>query len=198
MLLRFRLNTAASQRLDPIVTARQIETIARRDLMRARQRARETSTLNVQRQLGIMMAPATFDFIGEDIARSGRASRNLAEQWLKRFRANVGDERSTEAKAKAAAKAVRERDFQLQAQIATETADSFSRARQLGFSGREGLMKRWDATLDKSTCELCYSAHGEIVPIDEPFSNGEPGSVHPNCYCVETILTAAETYALAA
>ena len=51
------------------------------------------------------------------------------------------------------------------------------------------LFKIWDAELDGTTCDDCADAHGTMVPADEDFPQGTPGSVHPNCRCcIELVL----------
>jgi hypothetical protein len=56
-------------------------------------------------------------------------------------------------------------------------------------SSRILLYKVWDATLDKMTCPVCELAHGDAVPVGEPFPAGIPGSVHGRCRCEETYMT---------
>lgn len=59
------------------------------------------------------------------------------------------------------------------------------RARLAGHS-----YKQYRAVGDERTCDLCMSYDMEIVPIDEPFSNGEmTANSHPNCRCSLVTLT---------
>jgi hypothetical protein len=44
-------------------------------------------------------------------------------------------------------------------------------------------MKVWNSAREKTTCDRCYGAHGEMVRLDESFDLGEPGDVHPRCLC---------------
>lgn len=53
--------------------------------------------------------------------------------------------------------------------------------------GRVRLAKRWDATLDHRTCPVCGASHGETTFLEDPFSAGTPGAVHPGCRCIEEI-----------
>ncbi len=47
--------------------------------------------------------------------------------------------------------------------------------------------KRWETVGDERTCDTCLAMDGEIVPIDEKFSNGQMvPSAHPNCRCSAT------------
>ncbi len=48
----------------------------------------------------------------------------------------------------------------------------------------------WDATLDRSTCAVCWAMHGTVHPLDETFDS------HPNCFPAGT--TVAGPTALAA
>lgn len=41
----------------------------------------------------------------------------------------------------------------------------------------------WDATLDATTCAVCWAMHGTVHPVDEPFDS------HPNCRCSPLPLT---------
>lgn len=52
------------------------------------------------------------------------------------------------------------------------------------------LQRRWDATLDSRSCDICEAADGQVVDLDEPFIvDGEefmtPQDSHPNCRCAE-------------
>lgn len=53
--------------------------------------------------------------------------------------------------------------------------------------GKVRLAKQWDATLDHRTCPVCMGSHGETTFLEEPFSHGTPGAVHPGCRCIEVI-----------
>jgi hypothetical protein len=55
-----------------------------------------------------------------------------------------------------------------------------------------GLLRVWDAQLDKLTCPICARMDGTIVGIREPFSIGEPGTIHPWDRCTFTILHTSE------
>lgn len=49
--------------------------------------------------------------------------------------------------------------------------------------------KYWDAYLDRKTCGDCSQHNGEMVPVGQEFSGGDqPGFMHPNCRCIETIV----------
>lgn len=45
--------------------------------------------------------------------------------------------------------------------------------------------KTWSSELDEVVCETCEGLDGEVVAVDEPFSEGVMSPpVHPNCRCV--------------
>jgi hypothetical protein len=77
----------------------------------------------------------------------------------------------------------------------TETSESFNtgRAKYLDKQPALGLLRVWDATLDKRGCPICAGADGTIVGANEPFPWGEPGAVHPMCRCCWTLLRSTET-----
>lgn len=50
------------------------------------------------------------------------------------------------------------------------------------------IRRRWSAMAD--ACERCWPLDGEEVGIDESFSAGEPGGMHPHCACVEYLVRA--------
>lgn len=82
----------------------------------------------------------------------------------------------------------------------TEAAQAFTGERQTVIEEAEALgivvnvYKRWNAKFDR-TCSVCAGAHGLIVPAREPFPDGEPGDVHPNCQCWFDLLTEEEALA---
>lgn len=90
------------------------------------------------------------------------------------------------------------RQWHLKTIATTETSRSFSDERRKAFTsgvytqaGREGaahIGKKWDASLDARTCDDCSAMHGQVVRLDQSFSRGEPGSMHPNCRCVEVYI----------
>jgi hypothetical protein len=44
------------------------------------------------------------------------------------------------------------------------------------------ITRRWDATLDSTTCTSCQGFDGQEVELDEEFAEGDP-PLHPNCRC---------------
>lgn len=83
--------------------------------------------------------------------------------------------------------------------IATESAKSFNRSHAEWAKGLAKanprspwlgrVFRRWDARLDRTVCAVCESHDGEETQVGKPFKLGhEPGSVHPFCRCVSTIV----------
>jgi hypothetical protein len=72
----------------------------------------------------------------------------------------------------------------------TESSDAFNSARKQAVQHvQRRLMRVWDALLD--ACPVCAAEDGKIVGVNEKFSIGEPGSVHPFCRCNWTLVTLA-------
>ncbi len=60
---------------------------------------------------------------------------------------------------------------------------SYKQARDEGFLGQDSG-KEWIITPDEQLCEICAPMEGEVVPIDDDFSNGfAHPPAHPNCRC---------------
>jgi predicted aldo/keto reductase-like oxidoreductase len=49
------------------------------------------------------------------------------------------------------------------------------------------VIKVWDATLDKRTCNVCARRDGTLQFIGLSFHDDGPGKVHPNCRCVSVL-----------
>ena len=122
---------------------------------------------------------------GMDSWRARRAANGYANHWLEdALRAGPGD-------------ATAAQEWRLRMGAATESADAWAAAREdvlIDFAARNPrmvplLFRVWDATMDRRTCPTCERAHGTVVRVDEPFPEGRPGGVHPNCRCTEQILT---------
>lgn len=85
----------------------------------------------------------------------------------------------------------------LMASRAAQHATWLQAAEDLGLRGR--MMKTWVTTLDGRERPTHHALHGNTVPLDQPFANGDmiPGDgtgiegVEYNCRCVETIRVAA-------
>jgi hypothetical protein len=54
---------------------------------------------------------------------------------------------------------------------------------------RTRVFRRWDARLDRRVCAVCLFHDAEETQIGKSFRQGhEPGSVHPGCRCMSTIV----------
>jgi len=119
-----------------------------------------------------------------DIRRAQAVARSYGEALAK-----------TEATEKAAsiAEAAKQQAYRLERIAATENAQAFNAAKTLEVERRAEragvvLMKTWDATLDKRTCDVCSGLDGTSVRVGESYPGGqEPGSAHAMCRCTETI-----------
>jgi len=137
-------------------------------------------------------AIAASDALGSyDAARAAAIANRYATRWLELARDVAGQSAAERVLAgHAANESLDSRDRMI---AATETAGGFNDGRSQAIAGaHEGLtlLKVWDAQLD--ACPICAAADGTIVGIHERFALGEPGSVHPWCRCVWTLLTMAE------
>lgn len=84
-------------------------------------------------------------------------------------------------------------DFMLRRTAATEVAHAFNdeRERQTDEVSKAYavpfIVKAWDATLDKRTCNVCARRDGTLQFIGLSFPDDGPGKVHPNCRCVSVL-----------
>lgn len=84
-------------------------------------------------------------------------------------------------------------DFMLRRTAATEVAHAFNdeRERQTDEVSKAYtapfVIKVWDATLDKRTCNVCARRDGTLQFIGLSFPDDGPGKVHPNCRCVSVL-----------
>lgn len=108
-----------------------------------------------------------------DSWRADSAASSYARQWL----AKTGDATHREAAAATS--------YALERTAITEASDAYNSGRLAYLDEVVGvdLLRVWDSAFDKNTCDLCSSADGTTVGINESFPLGEPGSVHPRCMC---------------
>ena len=117
----------------------------------------------------------------------------MADHWRRKFDEALGTGRGASAERQAARQAALAVDARVRTTAATESASAFGQAREsLQFVQTAELYKLWDAALDRRTCPICESAHGEMVHHSARFSYGVPGDVHPNCRCIEELITVQE------
>jgi hypothetical protein len=138
------------------------------------------------RALGIDIPRAAQHFeVARDFLRGRLFGTTYAKAWLAKAKGS-----STAEAAKAASGATA---GSLRRTAVTESSEAFTsgrtaQAKQLPL----GLLKVWDATLDKRTCPVCDRADGTIVGIRESFPDGEPGGVHAFCRCTWSVLSSSD------
>lgn len=74
--------------------------------------------------------------------------------------------------------------------IVSETAQAFNeaaleQAKQIQLDTGVELERVWSA--EAGACEVCAGLDGVVVGLNEQFPEGEPGSIHPHCACVDEI-----------
>lgn len=156
------------------------------------------------------------EYIDEDEAAAAGAGKSFSSAWLllalllllrRRAKKKAEDEdgeRRVEilwgsgedgADAAVAAEAALDQlGYRIDATAITEVAVAFNREREasLATTRRRGLYKRWDATLDRGTCERCERLNGTVVRAHELFPSGAiPGLIHIRCRCIETLVPAS-------
>jgi len=177
--------------------AQLVERYAQREIYNLRQTSRQRSIQRVQKALARAGVPADAILPGDgtltDAARAKRAARGMADHWRRKFDEALGTGRGASAERQAARQAGRAIDARVRTTAATESASAFGQAREsLQFVQTAELYKLWDAALDRRTCPTCELSHGEMVHHSARFSHGTPGSVHPNCRCIEELITVQE------
>jgi hypothetical protein len=54
------------------------------------------------------------------------------------------------------------------------------------------IVRVWSSVLEKNTCRICESHHGEVSDLDGSFDGGdEPGDVHVRCLCTSYLISEA-------
>lgn len=161
-----------------------------------RQASRVVSLERLQAELRALNSPMADRIDGvslpslvADEARAAKAAGSYAEALAKR----AEQLRAEGAEAKQAANVARLKEaYRLERIATTEAAQAFSaeRRRVAQLFDPETTFRVWNSELDKDrTCEICWNAHGTVVPIGEAFPDGEPGGVHPHCRCYEELTT---------
>lgn len=114
----------------------------------------------------------------------------IAERHVRAVRTEVAKS-VAETPAAQWAEALDRTEWRAKTIAATETASAANAerdeaARIVSVETGVVLWKRWNAYAD--ACPICAAVDGETVRVTESFSQGEPGSVHPNCYCWSDII----------
>lgn len=130
----------------------------------------------------------------EALLKSANVANRYAAYWL--LKAEESSEDSESARATEASSVT---DSRLETIAVTESAIAYNIGKQLVYPTDNSVLYRvWDSTFDQNTCQVCSSADGDTVLINEKFPRGEPGEVHPNCRCTYFILTEVEANRMAA
>lgn len=74
--------------------------------------------------------------------------------------------------------------------VTTETAQAFNeaaleQARVIAVDTGIEMIRVWSA--EYGACEVCAGLDGTVVALSDNFPEGEPGSIHPNCACIDEI-----------
>lgn len=119
--------------------------------------------------------------------RARTYAANYARAWLGKASQVDGSVRTAATEASAATA------WQTRRLAVTESAEAFSsgRAKYLHQTPALGLLRVWDAVLDRRTCQTCSALDGVIVGARESFPHGDP-PVHNHCRCSWTLLTPTE------
>jgi len=129
----------------------------------------------------------------QDRKRADKTAAAFAAYWLlkaKTFATDNDNVRQAANQATAASK------WRLDMVATTEASTAYSGERaaisRMVVPLFSGMMlapfRVWCSAREKTTCDPCWGAHGEIVAMGEPFSLGEPGDVHPRCLCWDDIV----------
>ncbi len=107
------------------------------------------------------------------------------------FRSRADAERLVRTENIHAANAVQMDALEAENEEPTVSVDPETGEETITDGGEGGWQKRWDATFDSRTCEECEGLDGEIVDLDDDFSNGDPHPpAHPYCFLPETRVAA--------
>lgn len=118
-----------------------------------------------------------------DLMRGRVAADSYAARWQKNARGDTPHDAASAAN-EATVGSVRRTAI-------TESSEAFNAGRlDAARDSGADLYRRWDAQAD--ACPVCAQQDGVIVAVGEPFPEGEPGSVHPNCVCDWELLSAEE------
>lgn len=184
LLLRSR-NDSVADNDSPAAIAAAMQSSFRDAVVIGRQGARERGLSRLVAEADAIDVPldvssADMMSFGRDWIRADRVSRSFSERWVKA----ANELESTKA-------ASAETLSALERIAVTESSEAFSSGRSVALATHPSteLMRVWDATLDKRTCDVCEGADGTMVGASQAFSVGEPGAVHSNCRCSWALTT---------
>lgn len=153
----------------------------------SRSHATERLLIEAQIERGLLPADVFSVEIVRDTARARTYAQSYAERWLKHAEG--------ETTRKAVTTANTETLGSLKRIAVTESSEAYNTGKATAAKSvpKTGMLRVWDANLDKRSCMVCQRADGYIVGLKEPFPWGEPGTVHPYCRCTFTILSAVDS-----
>ncbi len=140
-----------------------------------------------------------FDAFTKERAADRRHAERIGKRVAKRWEAQrvAAKATGTSSPRIVASRAIRRG---LASTVATENALSFSAVRsQAAAKVADAVAKanpdradalvvarKWFAALD--SCKVCRGYDDEIIAADDTWPDGEPGAVHPNCRCMDTLV----------
>lgn len=164
-----------------VAAGRDLEAIVAREVVRARTAAGVAGAKALRRELHVPAPPAptpagpyrtpwTPPGSGIDAAGIGRRA------------GSAYTERAARSSLQEAATALTSR---IDTIAATETSAAFSQGRAEALRDvAPDTWLQWSAVLDRQTCTLCASLHGEVAQAGFGFRGYEPGMVHARCRCI--------------
>ena len=169
--------------------ARGLATVTAATLFAGRAMARRAGRERMLQELGLGPGDVGTNAAEEyDRKRADRTAEAFAAYWLLKAKTFAADNDNVRLAARQATKAS---EWRLDMDATTEASTAYSGERaavgRMAAPLFSGVMlapfRVWCSARERNTCDACYGAHGEMVPLGEPFSLGEPGDVHPRCLC---------------
>ncbi len=166
-----------------------VEVSLRRTLSEIRAGARSAGLDRLQQELKSVGHAGSIEVSSAaayDAARARIYASRYAAAWAQSANGDTAEEAVDAAEVATEAR--------LETLALTETSEAFNAARfAVQVEGSGELVRIWDAINDARTCQFCRDADGTIVGFNDPFPQGEPGSVHPRCACTWSLSTIEET-----
>jgi SPP1 gp7 family putative phage head morphogenesis protein len=181
-LLLHATNEATDRSTSAATVASAMRPKLRDAIVLGRQGARERGVSRLVSEANLLNVRIDTSALGSEFARDwtrgSLVSRSHVDRWLKKAH-ELEDVKAATAATRGSIERI----------AATESSEAFSagRTRAAKTVTESELMRVWDASLDKRTCDVCSGADGKVVGVNEPFPAGEPGAVHAFCRCGWTL-----------
>lgn len=147
-----------------------------------------------------LAAPRQSDGI-EDAAIADAAGASFTSAWASRMLSLVmkwADDPHDMLAAQSRT-VIQDLDFRIDRIATTETARAYNDEHDegVGYAFKDlrdaewlsAVLKRWDSTLDRATCEICRGHDGELAAVGFDFDGSdEPAEVHANCRCMDQLV----------